>query len=253
MSETDTMSLAIDGLRADRNALVEIARQLSATQWDSPSGCEGWTTKDLVSHMASLFWDVVDGSAAPDTAGLGIEEAAAVKVEARRAMAPDEVLADYEAVSVRAIEALATVATLDMDIPFSDFESYPASLVPAAFCFDHYTHIRADLFRPRGSLAGDPPASDELRLAPTLDWIEAAIAKQNAVAVASMRGRIEIVVSGPGGRTIPVGEGDHVASVESDGLSLVLWITQRSQWDEVGARAQGVPAALETARSLRVY
>jgi hypothetical protein len=203
--------------------------------------------------MASLFWDVVGGSAGPDTSGLGVEEAAAVKVEARRAMAPDEVLADYEVVSVRAIEALGAVATLDMDIPFSDFESYPASLVPAAFCFDHYTHIRADLFGPRGSLTGDPPPSDELRLTPTLDWIEAAITKQNGALVASMSGQIEIVVSGPGARTIPVGEGESVASVESDGQSLVLWITQRSCWDEVGVRAQGLPAALETARTLKVY
>jgi uncharacterized protein (TIGR03083 family) len=247
------MSLAIDGLRADRNALVETAGKLSPGQWESPSGCEGWTTKDVVSHMASLFWDVVGGSAAPDTSGLGVEEAAAVKVEARRAMAPDEVLADYEAVSVRAIEALGAVATLDMDIPFSDFESYPASLVPAAFCFDHYTHIRADLFWPRGSLAGDPPPSDELRLTPTLDWIEAAIAKQNGAVVASLSGQIEIVVVGPGARTIRVGEGERVATVESDGLSLVLWITQRSPWDEVGVRAQGLPAGLETARTLKVY
>jgi uncharacterized protein (TIGR03083 family) len=253
MPEIDTMSVALDGLRADRNALVEIAKGMSRAQWDSPSGCEGWTSKDLVSHMASLFWAVVDASAAPDTSGLGVEEAAAVTVEARRAMTPHEVLADYEAVSLRALEALATVATLDMDIPFSDFESYPASLVPAAFCFDHYTHIRADLFAPRGSLAGQPPPSDELRLRPTLDWIEVAVVKQNAALLAATTGQIELVVTGPGARRIPVGEGEPVATVESDGPSLVLWITQRSQWHEVGARAEGRPAALEAARSLKVY
>ena len=40
-----------------------------------------------------------------------------------------------------------------------DFGSYPASLLPSAYSFDHYTHIRADLFAPRGPLPGPPPPS----------------------------------------------------------------------------------------------
>src|SRR5579872_7050888 len=119
MSERIDMSLALAGLRADRDALLAIAGGLSPAEWESPSGCPGWTTKDVVSHMAALFWSVVDGSAGPDTNGLELEDAVAVKVDARRAMTPGEVLADYEAVSTKAIDGLAVVATLDMEIPFS--------------------------------------------------------------------------------------------------------------------------------------
>jgi hypothetical protein len=36
---------------------------------------------------------------------------------------------------------------------------------------DHDTHIRADLFPPRGPLRDTSSDSDELRLAPALDWL----------------------------------------------------------------------------------
>ncbi|HEY6426396.1 MAG TPA: hypothetical protein VIX84_04110, partial [Acidimicrobiales bacterium] len=199
---------------------------------------------------------VVDGSVGPDTSGLDVEAAAARTVESRRAMAPAEVLADYEAVSLQALEALAVVATLDMDIPFSDFESYPASLVPLAFCFDHYTHIRFDLVTPRGSVDAPAPPSDALRLAPTLEWIDAALPTQNPAALAALAalpGRLDLVVNGPGGRTLAFGAGDLVATVESDGPGFVRWVTQRGEWEDLGVKADGSPAALELARSLKVY
>jgi uncharacterized protein (TIGR03083 family) len=247
------MPPALKALRTDRDALVAIASGLSSAEWESPSGCQGWTTKDLVSHLASTFWAVVGGSDGPDTSGLGLEEAAALRVEARRSMAPADVLADYESVSLRALKALPSVASLDLDIPFGDAESYPASLLPAAFCFDHYTHIRADLFAPRGSLSGQPPPSDEMHLVPTLDWIEAAIPQQNQALVGSLPGRIELIVTGPGSRTILVGAGDPVATIESAAPFLVRWITQRARWEEFNVNAEGAAEALEAARSLKVY
>ncbi len=253
MSENSNTPLAIQGLRADRDALVAIAGELSPAQWDSPSGCEGWTTKDLVSHLATLFWTMIDGTAGPDTSGLGVEESAALKVEARRWMPPADVLGDYGAVSLQALDVLPTVADLDLDIPFSDTESYPASLLPAAFCFDHYTHIRADLFAPGGSIPGQAPPSDEMRLTPTLDWIEAAIPTQNPSLVTSLPGRIELTVTGSGARTISAGEGDLVATVESDGLTLVRWITQRARWEELDLETKGARDALDAARLLKVY
>jgi uncharacterized protein (TIGR03083 family) len=246
---------ALAGLRADRDAMTEIAAGLSPADWESPSGCAGWTNKDLVSHLAALFWVVVDGSAGPDTGGLDVEAAVARTVDARRSMTPAEVLADYEAVSLKAIDSLGVVATLDLEIPFSDFESYHASLVPLAYCFDHYTHIRADLFAPRGSLTGTPPPSDELRLRPTLDWIEAAVVKQNEAVLAGLTGHIRLVVRGAAGRTIVVGDGASapVATVESDGPAFVRWITQRGTWESLGVVAEGDPGLLEAARALKVY
>ena len=86
MSQNNEMPLAVQACRPTETPWSR-SRRVSPDQWDSPSGCQGWTTKDLVSHLATLFWTMIDATAGPDTSGLGVEEAAAVKVEARRSMA----------------------------------------------------------------------------------------------------------------------------------------------------------------------
>ena len=92
-----------------------------------------------------------------------------------------------------------------------------------------------------------------MRLTPTLDWIEAAIPTQNPSLVTSLPGRIELTVTGSGARTISAGEGDLVATVESDGLTLVRWITQRARWEELDLETKGARDALDAARLLKVY
>jgi uncharacterized protein (TIGR03083 family) len=255
MQQSIDISGALDGLRADREALLELAWSLEPDQWEAPSGCAGWSTKDVISHMAALFYSAVDASVLPATDGLGVEEAAALIVDSRRAMTPKEVFEDYEAVSAKAFDALAFIATLDVDIPFSAFESHPAATVPLAFCFDHYTHIRSDLFAPRGSLEGPPPPADALRLAPTLEWIQVALPSQNMAISARLPGRLDLIVDGPAARTITVGDGDGeaAATVRCDGDGLVRWVTHRASWEDVGAEAAGSPGALELARELHVF
>ena len=62
---------------------------------------------------------------------------------------------DYRTVSSDAIGQLAELQTQDFEVPLGDLGTYPAWLLPNAFAFDHYTHIRADLFAPAVHLA--PP------------------------------------------------------------------------------------------------
>ena len=218
-------SRAVDGVRADRAALLEMGAGLSRAQWQSPSGCPGWSVQDVVSHLAALFWLVVDPSALPDTTGLGTEQAQEALVEARRPLTAAQVLADYESVSVRALDLLAGLAGQQGELDFGDFGRYPAWVLPSAFAFDHYTHIRADLFGPRGPLAGPPPPSDELRLLPALDWVEAALPQQNSAVLAGLTGSITIIVAGRGGRTIRLGQGAPAAEISSDGPASIRWVT----------------------------
>ena len=42
----------------------------------------------------------------------------------------------------------------------------PPRCIASAFAFDHFLHIRSDLFAPRGPLTGAPPPSDELHSGP---------------------------------------------------------------------------------------
>lgn len=244
---------ATDSLRADRDALLAICAGLDDANWKAESGCAGWTVQDVVAHMGALYWLVVDPSQLPDTSGVATEQAQDLLVSSRRSWSAERVLEDYTAVSLKALERTAGLEEQDFVLPLGDLGAYPASLVPNAYAFDHYTHIRADLFAPRGPLTGEPPPSDELRLAPTLDWIAAALPQQSAAAVAQLPGAVELAVTGTAARVIVAGEGDVVATIESDAPSLVRWVTQRGTWEELGVQVTGDEQALAVARTFKVF
>jgi len=184
-------------------------------------GCPGWSVQDLVAHMANTFWAVVDLSQLPDITGQSFERGQEIWVESRRGLRPEAVLADYEQVSSAALDRLAGLAQLDMQVPLAEAGTYPAAVLPSAYGFDHYTHIRADLFAPRGPLDGEPPPSDELRIGSALDWIEAALPQQNKAA--ADQATLEIRVTGAGGRVITFGSGPVKAMVTSDAPAFVRW------------------------------
>ena len=246
------MLAAIDAIKADRDALVGICRDLDAEEWHAPSGCAGWTVQDLVTHLGNLFWLVVDGAKLPDTSGVPTERAQEIGVEARRGLSAADVLADYEQVSDVGMTKLAELAALDVEVPLGeDFGTYSTRVAPCAYVFDHYTHIRADLFAPRGPLAGEPPPSDELRVVPTLDWIDAALPQQNRSAASECT--LEIQVTGTGARLIKFGSGQPMATIRSDAAALVRWITGRGGWADLGVQVEGDEQALAVARTLKVF
>jgi hypothetical protein len=95
-----------------------------------------------------------------------------------------------------------------------------------------------------------------MRLGPVLEWIEAAIPQQNPAllsSLSSLSGRIDLIVTGPGSRTISVGTGDPVTTIESDGPSLVRWITQRARWEDLTVNAEGAAEVLGIIPLLKVY
>jgi uncharacterized protein (TIGR03083 family) len=245
------MNQALDAVQADRAALLEICGGLTAADWQAASGCEGWSVQDLVAHLGALFWAVVDPAKLPDTAGMPTEQAQEVLVRSRRELSAEAVLADYAEVSELAVQRLAELAALDFTIPLGDLGTYSAALLPCAFSFDHYTHIRADLFRPRGPLAGPPPPSDELRLVPALDWVQAALPQQNPQAAAA--GAYELQITGPAARIITFGTGQAMATISSDAQAFIRWVTQRASWEELGVQATGDEPALSAARKLKVF
>jgi uncharacterized protein (TIGR03083 family) len=246
-------SAAIKALEADRLALLEICGGLTDADWKADSGCAGWSVQDVVAHLGALFWLVVDPSNLPDAGGLPTERAQDVYVEARRSLGPGQVLDDYESVSAAGIEVLTGLESQDFELALGDFGTYPAWVLPNAYCFDHYTHIRADLFAPRGPLTGQPPPSDERRLAPAVKWIATALPQQNADLLASLTGSVEIEVRGPGGRTIRFGWGEPAAWISCDAPALARWITQRATWEETGTEAAGDQRVLALARKLKVF
>ena len=247
------MTVATDGLEADRAALLEICAGLGDADWRAPSGCAGWTVQDVVAHMGALYWLVVDRTKLPDVADLPTEQAQEAYVAHRRSMTAQEVLSDYESVSAAALPRLAGLGGLNFEMPLGDLGTYKASMVPTAYSFDHYVHIRMDLFAPRGPLAGPPPPSDELRLAPALDWVAAALPQQNADAVASLPGVVQFVITGPGARTIEVGSGEPSGQVSMAAPAFMKAITQRGDWAEAEIKSAGDNLTPATLARLKVF
>lgn len=248
------MSATLEAIAAERAIVLDVCSRLPDATWATESGCPGWTVQDLVSHMACSYWLAVDPSTLPDPGGLPAERAADLYVASRRSMTPAEVLADYESVSARGLGVLAAVEGQDVDIPIGDVGTYPASVVPTTFVFETFVHLRYDLFTPDGPLRSDPPPVDELRLAPTLDWIEAALPQQNSQLLNGLRGGVEIRLDGMCARTLHLGApGDPAAEIASDSQAFVRWVTQRGTWEGLGVQAEGDPSALDIVRRFRVF
>jgi uncharacterized protein (TIGR03083 family) len=244
---------ALDALQADRDALLAVCAGLRQEDWSAPSGCQGWTVKDVVGHLGALFWMVVDQSRLPDTSHLPTEKAQEVYVDSRRSWTPAQVVQDYESVSVQAIEALRGLAIQDFELPLGDLGTYPASLLPNAFAFDHFTHLRADLFAPRGPLRTEAPAADLPRLEAAMDWVEAALPQQNADLIDQLPGAVDLSVDDVAAGTIRVGKDEPVARITSDGLAFVRWVTQRGSWEELDVTASGPEDALSLVRRFHVF
>jgi uncharacterized protein (TIGR03083 family) len=82
---------AMAAIGADRTALLAIGRGLTPAQWQAPSGCPGWSVQDVVAHLATGFWAVVDPSQLPDATGQSLERAAETLVKSRRGLSPEAV------------------------------------------------------------------------------------------------------------------------------------------------------------------
>jgi uncharacterized protein (TIGR03083 family) len=248
------MSATIEAIAEGRKAVLTLCSQMPDQVWAKESGCQGWSVQDLVSHMACSFWLAVDPSKLPDPGGVPAERAADIYVESRRSMTPDEVVADYESVSLAGLEVLAAIEGQDVDIPIGDVGTYPAAIVPTTFAFETFVHVRYDLFAPDGPLEGEPPLHDPLLLAPTLDWIAAALPQQNTQLLSELQNGIEVRLDGLCARTVRIGDGTDVgARITTDSEAFVRWITQRGSWVRLGVQAEGDPTALDVVRQLRVF
>ncbi len=247
------MTNAIDGLEADRAELLKICAELTESDWSAESGCSGWRVQDVVSHMGALFWLVVDRSKLPDIGDLPTERAQDAYVDHRRSMSAQEVLADYESVSTAALPILGSLIGQTFEVPLGDLGTYPAGAIPTAYSFDHFVHIRMDLFAPRGPLTAQPPPADDVRLIPALDWAQAALPQQSKTAIAGLPGSIEFVITGPAARTITAGGGEALGQVTLGAPDFLRSITARADWANADIEIAGATLTPAVLTSLKVF
>lgn len=246
-------SEAVESLRADRQALLELAATFTPDDWAAPSDCAGWTVQDVVAHMAQVFRQMVDPSSLPAADPSGKTERNQDRyVEAMRSLTPHEVLEEYRSLGEQALTALEGIQGVDSELDMGDLGRYPLHMVANAFAFDHYTHIRVDILRPTGPLDREPPAADDLRLGASLDWMLAGLPQMEPESLAWLDAEVNLIISGPAARDVhvaPAGDGHvevregeapaGVASVHTSSTDFVVWATKRRDWRSLPVRVEG--------------
>jgi hypothetical protein len=187
---------------------------------------------------------VVDPASVPASDGPDVEQDMELGVGARKDWSTDDVLADYEAISAQAIDVFGSLQDEPLAstmIPMKNLGTHPMHLVPNAFAFDHYCHLRVDILKPTGPIDRPAPPSDELRLAPTIEWMLAGLPQMCEDALAKVvTAPVRIEITGPGAQSITVGgDGEIAATIRSSSRDFVIWGTQRRPWRDFDVTIEG--------------
>jgi uncharacterized protein (TIGR03083 family) len=242
-------ALGVEGLRAERDATLEIVKSLSEDEWNAPSDCEGWAVRDVIAHMGSILHGVADPSKMVDLSA-GTEVSMEAPVAERRAWSVDDVLAEYEAYSGQVADLAASLQDPPMSetmLPMGDLGTHPMSIMPSTFLFDGYCHLRNDILKPNGPIDRPEPERDEKRLRPTIEWMLAGLPWMCAAQLSFVDRPVVLEITGVGGGTWTIGPGgdegrvlvtegaaaDAAATVTTDSHDFVIWGTKRRPWRDL--------------------
>jgi uncharacterized protein (TIGR03083 family) len=237
---------AVEGFRAERAAILDVARSLSDEEWNRPSDCAGWAVRDVMAHLASTIHGVVDPAFLPDMAN-GTEAAMEAPVAERRVRPVADVVAEYEQYSGAAADIFASLQAPgigDTTIDMPELGTHPMSMLASTFLFDAYTHLRVDILAPLGSIDRPEPPRDEQRLRPTVEWMLAGLPWMCPALAGIVDRPLALVLDGPGGSTWTIAPpddtgrivitematGDAAATVRSSTHDFVIWGTTRRPW-----------------------
>jgi uncharacterized protein (TIGR03083 family) len=240
--------LAVEGLRAERDAILTVAKSLTDEEWNLPSDCDGWAVRDVLAHMAAVLHGVHDPAYMVDMSG-GTEAAMEAPVAERRTWKIEEVIAEYESSSEQVANVVAMFQDPSMGenlLPMGDLGTHPMSLLASTMVFDAYCHLRNDILKPNGPIDRPQPPRDEQRLQPTVEWMLAGLPWMSEKELAFMDRPIALTLDGPGGGTWTIGpvgdegrvqvrEGtlDAVATATSSSHDFVVWGTGRRPWRDL--------------------
>jgi uncharacterized protein (TIGR03083 family) len=242
--------LALEGLRAERDAMLATLGELSDDEWNAASGAAGWRVRDLVAHVAATHHGVVDPAVLP---GKGGNEA---RVDERRVWNIEDVVDEFATFTEQSQARFAAAQSSDRVMTMGTFGTHPAGSLADLYLFDMYGHYRADLLAP---LARAEPARDAARLAPTVAWMMAALPPMCGESLhPHLDAPLTIALTGPGGGTwsierdngsVGAEAGDApnaIATVTSSDHDFVVWGSQRRSWRELarvdGDRERAAPA-----------
>jgi uncharacterized protein (TIGR03083 family) len=242
----------VSAVKSERDAVVAFLHGLSDADWDKPSQCEGWTIKDVVSHMGAA----AHGFFTPWVVGLivngDVEAHNDRDAEKRKSWAPAKVLKEYEKWSKRAGVAHAALqkpGLRALPIRLAEVGTYPAALLTSAIVFDSGLHLRHDM---AGALGIEVAPRDANALAVTIEWMLAGLPVMAKDELGWLDRTVELNLVGAGGGTwaiapgkkgvVTVTEGhatDPAATIEGDAATFPVWGTRRQPWREAGLSIKG--------------
>lgn len=243
--------MSVEGLKALEIAVNEVKSvitTLTDAEWAKPSGCAGWTVRDLVAHMSSNYKETVDPTPPPaEPILLPAERMMDLLVDMREGWTNQQILDEYLAYCDQAVAVLASFQEEPLAstvIPLADLGSYPMNQLADAYAFDHYCHLRIDLLAPDGPIERNVPNADAARLGPAIGWMITGMPQMQADLGLSLSAPITLSLTGPGGgvwtiapagndiTVTPGKSADAVADVSSNGHGFIDWGTKRSDWRE---------------------
>ena len=231
----------IDELADVWQSTTALCRDLAPSDWDTPTDCPGWSVRDQLSHLIGVE-SVLLGRPAPPPAPTGlahvinpIGEMNEAWIEARRPLAGNELVAEWEEVAAARLAALRAMTDEELE---ADTPS-PIGMVPYATfmdvrimdCWVHEQDIRRAVGRSGGF--DSPAAATALRrLAATLGFVvgKRAGAPEGATVAVELSGpQAQVLVIGVrDGRAKPVPlEGEPTVRIAMDTETFVCLVGGR--------------------------
>lgn len=241
---------AVLALQNESRTLVELAESWGVDDWVAPSRCSGWSTKDVVCHLAALFQQLCDPQGVPTDPDLG-EASADLAVESRRQLSSRQVPDDYIYWGSKAFPVLAAMqgeGAADV-VRMGNLGDFQCHLLANAYAFDHHCHLRHDL-QLSTAARWSPDADPHDLTTAAADWMIAAAPQMcgpgwgalTGAVMIELRDRSWVITShptsqGPGAVSMTTAsESDKMqpvaAVITSSVDDFVLWGSKRMLWQQ---------------------
>jgi hypothetical protein len=232
--------LALSGLLAEREAMLELMNDLSDDEWHAPSAEDGKRVRDIVAHIGFTHRLLTETPKLPD----GIDP-----LVLRGNWDVEAVVEEFERFTEASAAVFGRMQAISRPREMGDFGTHPTSELPDLYLFDMYGHLRGDLLKPYGPIDRPEPQRDDVRLIPVVQWMLAAQPQMCPVDAT-----ITLALEGPAGGEFTIGleNGGPVATVRCTDHEFVLWGTQRSSWREFVKIDGDEAAAARTLDAIRV-
>ena len=231
-----------EDLRAERESLDALVRDLTDADWDTPTPAEGWNVRDQISHLTFFDEQATLAAGDPDAFNVALAEITELDVfmnaplQRGRAMSPAEVLVLWRQTHEDMQEAFAALDP-STRVPWYGPPMSPASFVTARV-METWAHGQ-DVVDALG-LSREP--TDRLRHVCFIG----VRARRNSYASHGLElpaDEVRVELTGPGGDRWAWNE-DAVDSVVGDALDFCLVVTQRRHPADTGLVIDG-PLATE--------